>query len=137
MFPTLSKASRWVLWEVKCAVVVTGEQMSSNKPLSPHQPRPGGTQKHQEQRDFNFQTNFPPQAKPLHVHGILVFMKRGCCVLWTLISALSASRKTSWNNFYLGFRSFFSLETLYLYHDLKNKQKQKLWAERVMLMCPT
>ena len=37
-------------WEVKCAVVVTGEQMSSNKPLP--QPTPGGTQKHHE--DLNF-----------------------------------------------------------------------------------
>ena len=45
------RRSYWCWWEVKCAVVVTGEQMSSNKPL----PQPTNARwKHQEQRNFNF-----------------------------------------------------------------------------------
>ena len=53
-------------------------------------------------------------------------------VLWTLISALSASRKTSLDNFYLGFRSFFSLEPFYLYHDLnKTINGSFLWASTI------
>ena len=57
-----SVKSRLCWWEVKCAVVVTGEQMSSNKPLP--QPTPGGTQKHHKRFEF-IKQSFLDEAKSL------------------------------------------------------------------------